>query len=89
MIATPICYDQFANADEIERLGIGKSIKFTDITEKNLSEALTEVCQVKHCLIQQQLLTFMCLKADYLQSSQMMRYSACPNVLFSLEPFPL
>ena len=44
MIATPICYDQFANADEIERLGIGKSIKFTDITEKNLSEALTEVC---------------------------------------------
>ena len=44
MIATPICYDQFANADEIERLGIGKSIKFTDITEKNLSEALTDVC---------------------------------------------
>ena len=44
MIATPICYDQFDNAQEIVRLGIGKSIKFTEITEKNLSEALREVC---------------------------------------------
>ena len=44
MIATPICYDQFDNAQEIVRLGIGKSIKFTEITEENLSEALREVC---------------------------------------------
>ena len=43
MIATPICYDQFDNADEIVKLGIGKSIKFTDVTKENLSKALTEV----------------------------------------------
>jgi len=43
MIATPICYDQFDNASEIVKLGIGKSIKFTDVTTENLSEALNEV----------------------------------------------
>ena len=43
MIATPICYDQFDNANEIVNLGIGKSIKFTDVTTENLSEALNEV----------------------------------------------
>jgi len=43
MIATPICYDQFANAEEIEKLGIGKSIKFTDITGPKLSELLDQV----------------------------------------------
>ena len=43
MIATPICYDQFDNADEIVNLGIGKSIKFTDVSTENLSEALNEV----------------------------------------------
>jgi len=43
LVVTPICYDQFANADEVVKLGIGKSVKFTDITFDNLSEALTEV----------------------------------------------
>merc|ERR1719166_508755 len=43
MVATPICYDQFDNAAEIESLAIGKSIKFTEITVDNLKEALTEV----------------------------------------------
>merc|ERR1712117_670469 len=43
MVATPICYDQFANADEVVKLGIGKSVKFTDITVDNLTEALSEV----------------------------------------------
>ena len=46
MIATPICYDQFDNAEEIVKLGIGKAIKFTDITEENLSQALIEVRQI-------------------------------------------
>jgi len=43
MVATPICYDQFANAKEIEDLGIGKVINFTDITEENISQALDQV----------------------------------------------
>ena len=43
MVATPICYDQFDNAAEIESLGIGKSIKFTDITMENMTEALSEI----------------------------------------------
>ena len=63
MVATPICYDQFDNAAEIENLGIyylctyqkyleisiflyagiGKSVKFTDISLDNLTEALSEV----------------------------------------------
>ena len=43
MVATPICYDQFDNAAEIEALGIGKSIKFTDITLENMTEALSEI----------------------------------------------
>ena len=43
MVATPICYDQFDNANEIVKLGLGKSIKFTDVTTENLSEALNEV----------------------------------------------
>ena len=43
MVATPICYDQFDNAKEIETLGIGKSINFTDITLDNMTEALSEV----------------------------------------------
>jgi len=43
MLATPICYDQFDNAAEIESLGVGRSVKFTDITENNLKQALVEV----------------------------------------------
>jgi len=43
MVATPICYDQFANAKEIETLGIGKVINFTEITEENMTEALDQV----------------------------------------------
>jgi len=43
MMATPICYDQYDNAKEIERLGIGRCINFTDITETTLSEALDQV----------------------------------------------
>ena len=43
MVATPICYDQFDNAAEVESLGIGKSIKFTDITLENMTEALSQV----------------------------------------------
>ena len=43
MVATPICYDQFDNAAEIESLGIGKSIKFTEITLENMTEALSEI----------------------------------------------
>lgn len=43
MVATPICYDQFDNAAEIEKLGIGKSVRFTDIGYENLKEALNEV----------------------------------------------
>ena len=50
MIATPICYDQFDNANEIVKLGIGKSIKFTDVTKENLSEALNEVDKFKTSL---------------------------------------
>ena len=46
MVVTPICYDQFANADEVVKLGIGKSVKFTDITVDNLTEALSEVINV-------------------------------------------
>ena len=52
MVATPICYDQFDNAAEIESLSIGKSIKFTDITFDNLKEALTEVMKYNHNKIQ-------------------------------------
>ena len=48
MVATPICYDQFDNAAEIESLAIGKSIKFTEITFDNLKEALTEVMKYNH-----------------------------------------
>merc|ERR1719234_94398 len=43
MVATPICYDQFANAEEIEKLGIGRSINFTDITGPKISELLDQV----------------------------------------------
>ena len=43
MVATPICYDQFDNAAEIESLGIGKSIKFTEITLENMTEALSQI----------------------------------------------
>ena len=50
MIATPICYDQFDNANEIVKLGSGKSIKFTDVTKENLSEALNEVDKFKTSL---------------------------------------
>jgi hypothetical protein len=46
MIATPICYDQFANADEIVKMGIGLSVKFTDITEPILSDLIDKVM---HC----------------------------------------
>ena len=46
MVVTPICYDQFANADEVVKLGIGKSVKFTDITVDNLTEALSEVINI-------------------------------------------
>ena len=57
-VATPICYDQFANAEEIEKLGgsgayfvmspqccpgIGRSINFTDITGPKLAEILHQV----------------------------------------------
>ena len=42
-VATPVCYDQFDNAAEIERLGIGLSIPFTDITQEKLSSALDRV----------------------------------------------
>merc|ERR1712086_802250 len=30
MVATPICYDQFENADEIVNLGVGASLPFID-----------------------------------------------------------
>jgi len=43
MVATPICYDQFANAEEIEKLGIGRSVNFTDITGPKISELLDQV----------------------------------------------
>merc|ERR1719510_2702783 len=43
MVATPVCYDQFDNAAEIESLGIGLSIPFTDITQEKLSTALDQV----------------------------------------------
>ena len=58
IVATPICYDQFANADEIEKMGklglhyiqtqtfctgIGKTVKFTEITEDNISQAIDQV----------------------------------------------
>eukprot|EP00091_Calanus_sinicus_P008624 TRINITY_DN20763_c0_g1_i1.p1 TRINITY_DN20763_c0_g1~~TRINITY_DN20763_c0_g1_i1.p1 ORF type:complete len:146 (-),score=48.68 TRINITY_DN20763_c0_g1_i1:130-567(-) len=43
MVATPICYDQFANAKEIADLGIGEVINFTEITEENMSKALDQV----------------------------------------------
>jgi len=43
MVATPICYDQFDNAKEIERLGIGMTVNFTEITEENISHALDQV----------------------------------------------
>jgi len=43
MVATPICYDQFANAEEIVKLGIGLSVKFTDITEPILSKLIDQV----------------------------------------------
>lgn len=43
MVATPICYDQFANAAEVEKLGIGLSVKFTDITGPGLARILDQV----------------------------------------------
>jgi len=43
MVATPIFYDQFANAEEIEKLGIGQSVNFTDITGPKISELLDQV----------------------------------------------
>jgi len=43
MVATPICYDQFANAEEIEKLGIGRSVNFTDIIGPQISELLDQV----------------------------------------------
>ena len=43
VLATPICYDQFDNAAEVERLGVGRAIKFTELTQENLSSALDQV----------------------------------------------
>ena len=42
-VATPICYDQFDNADEIVNLGVGASLPFIDITEEKLSALLNQV----------------------------------------------
>ena len=42
-VATPICYDQFDNAAEIVKLGVGVSIPFIDITEEKLSGLLDKV----------------------------------------------
>ena len=42
-VATPICYDQFENADEIVNLGVGASLRFIDITEEKLSALLNQV----------------------------------------------
>ena len=42
-VATPICYDQFENADEIVNLGVGASLPFIDITEEKLSALLNQV----------------------------------------------
>jgi len=43
IVATPICYDQFENADEIVNLGVGASLRFIDITEEKLSALLNQV----------------------------------------------
>jgi len=43
IVATPICYDQFDNAAEIENLGVGLSVPFVDITAEKLSSLLDQV----------------------------------------------
>lgn len=42
VIALPVFGDQFLNAGNIELRGIGKYIRFRDLTEENLTSMLNE-----------------------------------------------
>ena len=42
-ISIPFAGDQFANANECERLGIGKALQFYSLTEEKFKEAIAGI----------------------------------------------
>ena len=42
-VLTPVDYDQFLNADEAERLGIGVNLPWKKVTEATLTAALGRI----------------------------------------------